>query len=427
MDGPRDLCLWFAQTGHTVCDQANGAGFRSYWQNHGLLDNRLDAYGRSLALFGLPLSEPRMEQNASGNRVLTQWFERARMEWHPQNSPQFRVLLGLLGVEVRGGIDPPTPVATNRWLAITPANQGPSARADHSAIIDPVRQQMVVFGGRDGATFGDTWIYELGSRRWRKVVGAGPEPRFGHGAVYDAAGRRMIVLMGQGNGTDFFNDVWSFDLEQETWRRLKANNNASDAPRTRYGQSAAIDNRGRVLITHGFSDQGRFDDTWAFELSGSRWLNITPASGPRPLKRCLHELIYDAVGDRLVMFGGCASGFGPCPLGDLWALDLKSNLWSELKPTGALPTPRSNPSMVYLPTIRQIFLFGGLSSQASSETWSYDLASNRWNGLESPAGPVPRSSQALGYDSMTRRVILFGGKAAASARNDLWEWNFASE
>jgi hypothetical protein len=96
--GPKPGCVWFAETRHNVCDQAAGLGFKTYWQTHGLQDPQLNGYQRSLALFGLPLSEPRMETNASGDRVLTQWFERARFEWHPSKPQPFKVLLGLLGV-----------------------------------------------------------------------------------------------------------------------------------------------------------------------------------------------------------------------------------------------------------------------------------------------------------------------------------------
>ncbi len=97
--GPQPGCIWFEQTGHNVCNQAPGLGFKSYWENHGLRDPRLDPYAQSLALFGLPLSEPQMETNTSGDTVLTQWFERARFEWHPHNPDQYKVLLGLLGNE----------------------------------------------------------------------------------------------------------------------------------------------------------------------------------------------------------------------------------------------------------------------------------------------------------------------------------------
>lgn len=99
--GPQAGCLWFEQTGHNVCDQSPGVGFKTYWERNGLRDPQLDAYGQSLALFGLPLTEPQMETNSSGDTVMTQWFERARFEWHPNNSDQFKVLLGLLGNEVQ--------------------------------------------------------------------------------------------------------------------------------------------------------------------------------------------------------------------------------------------------------------------------------------------------------------------------------------
>ena len=42
-----------------------------------------------------------METNADGYRVLTQWFERARFEYHLLNPPASRVLLGRLGAEIR--------------------------------------------------------------------------------------------------------------------------------------------------------------------------------------------------------------------------------------------------------------------------------------------------------------------------------------
>ena len=76
-NGARPGCLWFEQTGHNVCNQQGGLGFRRYWETHGLQDPQLNSYQRSLALFGLPVTEPRMETNATGDTVLTQWFERA--------------------------------------------------------------------------------------------------------------------------------------------------------------------------------------------------------------------------------------------------------------------------------------------------------------------------------------------------------------
>jgi hypothetical protein len=94
-------CLWFEATKHSVCDQGDGVGFKTYWQSQGLKIAGLSAYERSLALFGYPLSEPMVQRNADGVPVITQWFERARLEWHPNKPDTFKVLLGLLGNERR--------------------------------------------------------------------------------------------------------------------------------------------------------------------------------------------------------------------------------------------------------------------------------------------------------------------------------------
>jgi hypothetical protein len=67
--------------------------FLSYWKRNGLRDPNMSSDGRSLALFGLPLSEPAPEKNSSGQDVVTQWFERARFEFHPDKPQQYQFYL----------------------------------------------------------------------------------------------------------------------------------------------------------------------------------------------------------------------------------------------------------------------------------------------------------------------------------------------
>lgn len=99
--GPQPGCLWFAETGYNVCDQERNAGFKSYWERNGLRIRGLPAYQQSLALFGLPLTRANPEPGPNGELVITQWFERARFEWHPEQPQASRVLLGLLGNEAQ--------------------------------------------------------------------------------------------------------------------------------------------------------------------------------------------------------------------------------------------------------------------------------------------------------------------------------------
>jgi multiple sugar transport system substrate-binding protein len=75
-------CQTFSQTGHQVCGK-----FLTYWNANG-----------GLAQQGYPLTEAQNEVSAvNGKTYLTQYFERAVFEDHPENQPPYDVLLSLLG------------------------------------------------------------------------------------------------------------------------------------------------------------------------------------------------------------------------------------------------------------------------------------------------------------------------------------------
>ncbi|MFQ6101071.1 MAG: LGFP repeat-containing protein [Anaerolineae bacterium] len=74
---PAGNCRYFAETGHYVCDE-----FLEFFETRGELE-----------IFGYPLTEA-FDDPARGLRV--QYFQRARMEWHPYNPEPYRVQLGLL-------------------------------------------------------------------------------------------------------------------------------------------------------------------------------------------------------------------------------------------------------------------------------------------------------------------------------------------
>jgi hypothetical protein len=132
-DGPEEGCLYFTETDHNVCNQLGeqGVGFLSYWQNNGLeFDGQPgSSYAESLALFGLPLTEP-YDYEVEGQLLQVQWFERARFEWHPDNPAGFRVLLGRLGARLLNGQtlppDQPPEVSQVQIYFIALGDQGAS-------------------------------------------------------------------------------------------------------------------------------------------------------------------------------------------------------------------------------------------------------------------------------------------------------------
>ncbi|NJN19311.1 MAG: peptidase S8, partial [Oscillochloris sp.] len=79
--------LYFAETGHTL-----GGAFRDYWQRNG-----------GLAVFGFPTSEEFSEVAPNGQTYPVQYFERHRLEFHPENAPPYNVLLSRIGDDILRG------------------------------------------------------------------------------------------------------------------------------------------------------------------------------------------------------------------------------------------------------------------------------------------------------------------------------------
>lgn len=88
-----DRVVYFPETRHNLSN-----GLLAYWQQNG-----------GLLRFGYPLTEEFVERSADDGREYTvQYFERARFEYHPENTAPYDVLLGRLGVALHP-LDPAVP------------------------------------------------------------------------------------------------------------------------------------------------------------------------------------------------------------------------------------------------------------------------------------------------------------------------------
>lgn len=330
------------------------------------------------------------------------------------------ILFGLGSVIVLGGIRPADAAQgpTLAWAAI-PAG-GPAARWDHTLSADADTGRLVLFGGRDaaGAPFGDTWVYSPEANTWEATPSAGPAPRFGQAVAVDAANRALYLFGGQADGATFFNDVWRFDLDTLTWAEVPT---AELRPAPRYGTSAVLDGDGQLLISHGFTFEGRFDDTWSLDPASGVWTDLSPSSETRPLKRCLHEAIWDAERGQMLLYGGCSSGFGPCPQGDLWAFDPAMQTWTELTPA-ASPAARSNPALVRDDLSGSTWLIAGLTEAGyAADAWRLDLTDGTPAWVEELPGavlPSPRASHDAA--ALNGDLYLFGGYSDAGVLADFW-------
>jgi len=288
-------------------------------------------------------------------------------------------------------------------------------RHNHSAIYDPVRDRMLAFGGSAiPSPLSDLWSLALaGTPTWSLVNAAGgPSARSGHTAIYDPVRDRMIVFGGSGGG--FFNDVWAVNLAGlPAWSQLGT---SGTPPTGRADATAIYDPNGDRMIVFGGIDSGFYlNETWQLTLSGTpTWSQMTFAT-PIPPTRYGHTAVYDAARSRMVIFGG-HHGTSPTDLFDSWALDLSvaATGWSQLSVTGPSPLRRYDHVAITDPVNDRMIISEG-APWAFSDTWEVV-----WPAVAGTPAPVIPVAVQLGRSvpnpSSGNLSITFGLPAAGTAR-----------
>ncbi len=120
---------YFPETGHTV-----KGGFLEFFDQRG-----------GAGIFGFPITDEFIEDG-----LTVQYFERARMEWHPELPPPNQIQLGPLGYLLHGSIDTPAPAPSNLPGA---AAAGQYFAATGHNVVGPFLAFFSQYGG--AATFGN--------------------------------------------------------------------------------------------------------------------------------------------------------------------------------------------------------------------------------------------------------------------------------
>jgi hypothetical protein len=315
------------------------------------------------------------------------------------------------------------------WTQLTPSGTPPSARRYHTAIYDAVRDRMVVFGGNSAGYYvGDVWALSLsGAPPWTQLTPTGTPPvgRSDHSAIYDPVRNRMVVFGGYDGSVYFRNDVWALSLSgTPAWTQLIP---TGTPPSGRWSHSAIYDPvRDRMVVLEG-AYSGSSGDVWALSLSGTpAWTQLAPTGTP-PSARWSHSAIYDPIRDRALVFGGFNGSSYPS---DIRALSLAGTpTWTQLAPTGTPPTARKDHSAIYDSVRDRMLVFGGYASGYPTEVRALSLAGTpAWTQL-APTGTPPsgRESHTAIYDQARDRMVVFGGYGGSSL-NDVWAlaWNFVT-
>lgn len=294
----------------------------------------------------------------------------------------------------------------------------PGVRSFACMVNDTANGQMVLFGGGrpEGEFYNDVWTLDIEAESWRRVEPSGtlPAGRIDPAAIYHAAGNEMLVFGGR-DATTYFNDLWSLSLTPgaENWTLLDP---TGTPPSPRLGAKAVVDPvNNRMIMFGGTTAGGGFDETWALDLGTYTWSLLNP-TGSRPPARQAHCAIYDPVNHRLIIYAG--SNWGQPIMNDLWVLDLTcgAESWRQLFPTGTQPGSRTQHFGVYDQCNHDLVMGFGYDAGTYDDIWTLDLNSLTWTMIlpPYPFTVEARRASSVCCDPETHKIIIFGGN----------QWNY---
>jgi len=291
----------------------------------------------------------------------------------------------------------------------------PTARNGAAACWDPVRDRMLVVGGSDGSYRIDVaTLSSAAVPRWGEVavVGALPPGRHRHSVVYDSARDRIVVFGGRDGGER--SDVWMLPLsESSEWNEITT---TGPGPVARSEHSAVYDAvHDRMIIFGGWDGTSLRNDVWALAFDGEpQWVELSP-SGTPPNTRRSCGTAYDSLRNRMILFGGGSSaGYK----NDVWALTLGvAPAWERLLPSGTAPAIRQGATASYDSASDALIVFGGYNGTYFGDAWSMSLGGGPvWTSLApSGAPPAGRTAHVAVYDAANERVLVFGGSEGGDA------------
>ncbi|MBN2362048.1 MAG: hypothetical protein JXR83_21530 [Deltaproteobacteria bacterium] len=229
------------------------------------------------------------------------------------------------------------------------------------------------------------------------------------GAAPDAGADRVVV-----------EDAGLSPDRHRFWTRVAD----ADQPGGLHGPKAAFHRAlGQVMLYGGSTDVdwGPYSAAlWRYD--GTAWTCECAACAPGP--RWGHGLVYDAAGDRLLLYGGRADGTSSTS--DLWEWT-EAGGFVQLYPSGASPAPRHGMYAAYDEARDRMVVFGGRRADigATSDLWEYD--GGQWHQIATTVPwPTRRfdSGQVATYDRLGRGFVIYAGdNGSGGVRDDMWSWD----
>lgn len=297
------------------------------------------------------------------------------------------------------------------WSAPEGASPGatvPLAREGAAMALDPIRDEVVMFGGytTEGFPIKDDTFVTRGAGWHLESPATVPPARWKAAIAYDEVRREVVMYGGCGNAGALA-DTW-------VWRAgdwvLK---DSASPPGPRCEGAMAFDaKRGNIVLVAGNSDPSTFaTTTWTWD--GETWTSVATTSPPA---RGSPAIAYDRVREQTVLFGGSVPfGASAFDFNDTWSWD--GSAWIEVHPV-TVPPQRTTASMAWDPARARAVLVAGQSTEGNfTYSDAYEWDGTNWDLLIAPY-PARRNA-AVATAPSGAGILMYGGNAVANTSSRL--------
>jgi N-acetylneuraminic acid mutarotase len=266
---------------------------------------------------------------------------------------------------------------TDQWQQLEP-NNSPPERFGHTMVT--INNKPYVFGGVNYVSneqhivneqlFNDIWAWNNAEAEWLEIPQTNPPPaRYAHSAV--AWNGKMYVFFGQGSSGNFFEDMWSYDPNNNIWNEITPE---GPRPKARASHSAVVIDDA-IYVFGGETEDWTFsNELFKYDPNSNRWEQkaAMPAGGRR-------EHAAAAVAGKMYIFCG---EDGENPLDDLWVYVPTENKWTQLDlndPNDPNDAPSARHGMRGAQYGNWIWLIGGSRPGTDlKETWEFNVTNQTW-------------------------------------------------
>lgn len=294
--------------------------------------------------------------------------------------------------------------------------------------------QLFLIGGISKIIHSQVSIYHPATKKWTKPENRGNTPRFGHSSV--EYNKKIIVF---GGGTEYseaskvrmcISGLYEYSGGSNAWYPLE-NKGIHISPR-KFHAGCVV---GRYFYVHGGMNNKNklLDDSAVYDFVKAGW-SCPVFFGCDPGPRAYHTASAVVNPDQtpgnsltlnptkylnvkipgIYIFAGIKEGGEVCNDLNILELSGENPQWVYPSISGTPPQPRLNHTMLFMPTLSILLIFGGKSTpHAGQEVFLNDVHLLRvdilhWNSVK-VFGDLPCARSGHTMEAVGSRIYIFGG------------------